>query len=154
MGFPGGSVSKESACNAGDPGLIPGSGRSTGEGNSYPLQYSCLENSMDRGIWQAIVHETAKNQTRLSNIFTLSSKDWILVQRCKGLFLGHSLSALEVVAPPYICFFLYNFSSVQFISVTQVMPSNHLVLCHPLLLPPSIFPNIKVFSNESSLCTR
>ena len=44
--------SKESACNAGDPGLIPGSGRSSGEGNGYPLQYSCLENSMDRGAWQ------------------------------------------------------------------------------------------------------
>ena len=47
--FPGGSDSKESSCNAGDPGSIPGSGRSLGEGNSYPLQYSCLENSMDRG---------------------------------------------------------------------------------------------------------
>ena len=44
--------SKESACNAGDPGLIPGSGRSPGKGNGYPLQYSCLENSMDRGAWQ------------------------------------------------------------------------------------------------------
>ena len=49
MGFPGGSDSKESACNAGDSGLISGSGRSPGEGNGNPLQYSCLENSMDRG---------------------------------------------------------------------------------------------------------
>ena len=48
LGFPGGSDSKESACNAGDPGLIPGSGRSPGEGNGYPLQYSGLENSMHR----------------------------------------------------------------------------------------------------------
>ena len=56
MGFPGGSESKESACNARDPGSIPGSGRSPGEGNGNPLQYSCLENSMDRGGWQAIVH--------------------------------------------------------------------------------------------------
>ena len=48
MGFPGGSESKESACNAGDPDLIPESGRSSGEGNGYPLQYSCLENSTDR----------------------------------------------------------------------------------------------------------
>ena len=52
-GFPGGSDSKEFSCNAGHPGLIPGSGRSPGEGNGYPLQYSCLENSMDRGTWQA-----------------------------------------------------------------------------------------------------
>ena len=50
-GFPGGSDGKESACNAGDLGLIPGSERSPGEGNDNPLQYSCLENSMDRGAW-------------------------------------------------------------------------------------------------------
>ena len=49
MGFPDGSEGKESACNAGDPGLIPGLGRSPGEGNGNPLQYSCLENSKDRG---------------------------------------------------------------------------------------------------------
>ena len=48
MGFPSSSDGKESACNAGDPGSIPGSGRSPGEGNGYPLLYSCLENSMDR----------------------------------------------------------------------------------------------------------
>jgi len=56
QGFPGSSDGKESACNAGDLGLIPGSGRSPGEGNGYPLQYSCLEYSMDRGAWQATVH--------------------------------------------------------------------------------------------------
>ena len=50
------SVGKESACNAGDPGSIPGSGRSPGEGNGNPLRYSCLENPMDRGAWQATVH--------------------------------------------------------------------------------------------------
>ena len=53
--FPDGSVGKESACNAGDSGLIPGSGRSPGEGNVNPLQYSCLGNPMDRGAWWAIV---------------------------------------------------------------------------------------------------
>ena len=72
-GFPGGSVVKESACNAGDPGSVPGLGRSPGEGNSNPFQYSCLENSMDRGAWQAIVHGLAESQTRLSNFtFTFS----------------------------------------------------------------------------------
>ena len=56
-GFLGGLDGKESACNIGDPGLIPGSGRSLREGHGYPLQYSCLENSMDRGyIWQDIVY--------------------------------------------------------------------------------------------------
>ena len=63
----GGSDGKESACNTGDPGLIPGLGRSPGEGNGNPLQYSCLENSMDRGAWWATVHGVAKSQTQLSN---------------------------------------------------------------------------------------
>ena len=61
-GFPGGSDGKESAYNAGDPGLIPGSGRSPGEGNGYPLQYSCLENPKDRGAWWIAVHGVAKSQ--------------------------------------------------------------------------------------------
>ena len=56
MDFPGGSDSQESACNAGDLGLIPGLGRSLRERNGYPPQYSCLENSIDRGAWQATVH--------------------------------------------------------------------------------------------------
>ena len=60
QGFPGGSDGKESACNAGDMGLIPGSGRSCGEGNGNPLQYSCLENFMDRGAWWATGHGVAK----------------------------------------------------------------------------------------------
>jgi len=64
---PGGSDCKESACNAVDAGLIPGLGRSPGEGNGNPLQYSCLGNSMDRGDWQAAVHGAAKSRTWLSN---------------------------------------------------------------------------------------
>ena len=58
-----GSDSKESACDAGHLGSIPGLGRSPGEGNGYPLQYSCLKNSMDRGAWWATVHGVAKSQT-------------------------------------------------------------------------------------------
>ena len=61
MGFPGGSVVKNLPVNAGDVGSIPGSGRSPGEGNGNPLQYSCLENSMDRATWQAIVPGAAKS---------------------------------------------------------------------------------------------
>ena len=73
LGFPGGSEVKASACNVGDPGLIPGSGRSPGEGNGNPLQCSCLENPMDRGAWWAtLVHVVAKSWTWLSNFtFTL-----------------------------------------------------------------------------------
>ena len=62
-GFPSGSDGKESACNMGDLGSIPGLGRSPGEGNGYLLQYSGLENSMDRGAWQAIVHGVTKSWT-------------------------------------------------------------------------------------------
>ena len=61
--FPGGSEGNESSCNAGDPGLIPGLGISLGEGNGYPLQYSCLENSKDKGAWRATVQGVAKSQT-------------------------------------------------------------------------------------------
>ena len=67
MGFPGGSDGKESACNAGDLGPTPALGRSPGEGNSYPLHYSGLENAMDRGAWWATVHGVAKGQTQLSD---------------------------------------------------------------------------------------
>ena len=72
--FSGSSDNKESACNAGDAGLIPGSGRSPGEGNDNPLQYSCLENPMDGGVWQATCHGVEKSQTKLSDFtftFTL-----------------------------------------------------------------------------------
>ena len=60
MDFPGGSDSRESACYAGDPDSISGSGRSPGEETGYPLQYSCLQNPMDRGVWQATVHGVTK----------------------------------------------------------------------------------------------
>ena len=66
-GCPGDSDGKESACSAGDQGSIPWLGRSPGEGNGCPLQYSCLENPMERGAWWATVHGVTKNQTRLSD---------------------------------------------------------------------------------------
>ena len=71
-GFPGGASSKASACYAGDLGSIPGSGRCPGEQNGYPLQYTCLENSMDRRAWQVIVHGVAKSRTQLK---------WLSMQR-------------------------------------------------------------------------
>ena len=63
LGFPGGLEGKASACNVGDPGSIPESGRSPGEGNGNPLQYSYLENPMDRGVWEAVVLGVAKSRT-------------------------------------------------------------------------------------------
>ena len=67
LGFPGGSECKQSTCNARDLGLIPELGRSPREGNDYSLQYSCLQNSKDRGACQATVHGAAKSQPRLSD---------------------------------------------------------------------------------------
>ena len=71
LGFPGGSDSKASACNVGDPGSIPGLERSPGEENGNPLQYSCLENSMDGGAWWAAVHGVTKSRTQLSDVIFL-----------------------------------------------------------------------------------
>ena len=68
---PGGSDGKASSWEAGEPGSIPGLGRSPGEENGNPFQYSCLENSMDRGAWQATVHGIAKSQTWLSDYTTI-----------------------------------------------------------------------------------
>jgi len=101
---PLGSGGKESACNGGDLGSIPGLGRSPGEGKGHPFQYSGLENSMD-----SIVHGVTKS--------------WA--------WLNDSLFTLE-----------------------SVMLSNHFILFHPLLLWPSIFPSMKVFSNELAVCIR
>ena len=67
LDFSDGSDGKESACNAGDSGLILGSGRSPGEGNGSPLQYSCPENSIDRGAWWAIVHGITKSRIQLND---------------------------------------------------------------------------------------
>ena len=70
QGFPGGASGKEPAYNAGDAGLIPGLGRSPGGGNGNPIQYSCLENPMERGDWQATVHRVAWSQTQLKQLST------------------------------------------------------------------------------------
>ena len=71
-GFPGVSDGKASACNVGDPGSIPGSGRSPGEGNGNPLQYSCLGNSMDGGAWRAAVHGITKEPDMTERLLSLS----------------------------------------------------------------------------------
>ena len=78
LGFPDGSVDKESACSVGDPDSICGLGKSPGGGNGNPFQYSCLENPIDRGAWQAAVHGVAKSQTLLSD-FTFFLLSFILL---------------------------------------------------------------------------
>ena len=83
-GLPGGSDSKESAGNAGDLGLTSGSGRFPGEGNGNPLQYSCLENSMDRGTWWATVSGVAKEMDSTERL-TLGHKDKSVMKRSSAL---------------------------------------------------------------------
>ena len=93
-GLPQWCSSKESTCNAGDSVLIPGSGRSPGGRKGYPLQYSCLENPMDRGAWWATVHEVAKSQTRMSN--WTCSHTYMIFKIC---FFGHAAQHVEYQFP-------------------------------------------------------
>ena len=89
LGFPGGLVGKEPACNAGDAGdmgSIPGSGRSPGGGHSNPLQYSCLENPMDRGAWWAIAHNS-QSQTRLKWLSMHASFSHLMKNKKKQIIL-------------------------------------------------------------------
>ena len=110
MGFPGVSDGIEFACNEEDLGLIPGLGRSPGEGNGHLLQYSCLENSMDRGAWWAIVHGVTKSGTRL----TTSPLTFRFVSLCPSALLQvaslHSLydrvAFYEVQVPHLLYLFI------------------------------------------------
>ena len=94
-GFPGDSYSKESACNAGDPGSIPGSGRSPGEGNGNPLQYSCLENAMHRGAWQILVHGVAKSLSDTTERLTFHFIGMAIWLGIKLEIAPHFLSGLK-----------------------------------------------------------
>ena len=133
--FPGGSDSKESACSAGEPGLIPGSGRSPGGGNGNPLQYSYLENPMDRGACQAKAHGVSESGT-----VQFSSA----AQSCLTF-------ATPWTAARQASLSITNFQSLfKLMSIGSVMPSNHLILCRPLLLLPSIFPSIKSWAQLSA----
>ena len=100
MGFPGDLDGKESACNAGDLGSIPGLGRSPGEGNGYPLQYSCLENSKDRGVWKAIVTWVTKELDRTEQLtLTYSCIDghlFLIFLSASFSCLSYSLSTVDV----------------------------------------------------------
>ena len=123
MSFSGDSDGKASAYNAGDPGSIPGSGKSPGEGNGNPFQYSCLENPMDRGAWWATVHGVAKSQTRLS--------DFTHTHTHTHTQVGHSFSSKEQVS----------FNSVTAVTICTdfgAPPENkvsHCFHCLPIYLP-------------------
>ena len=113
QGFPGGSARNESSCNAGDPGLIPGLGRSPGGVHGNPLQYSCLENPTDRGAWWAIVHGATLKLQSDANIFFF----YQLPAHFPELFPPHRFPSFWTVLPfllPFLmkayfptCFFFY-----------------------------------------------
>ena len=173
MKFPGVLVLKNPPGNGGDIRhvfLIPGSGRSPGGGHGNPLQYSCLENSMDRGGWRATVHGVAKSWTWLKPLGTLVIHI-ALLQPCSSDMNGtkttsvqfssiQSLSLVGLFVTPWIAAHQASLSiansqsSLKLTSIESVMPSSHLILCHPLLLLPLISPSIRVFSNEWTLCMR
>ena len=96
LGFCDGTAGKESACNAGEKGSIPGSGRSHGGGHGNPLQYSCLGNLVDRGAWWATVHGLAKSRTRLSvQTHTLTTAVKIVREKAIPTILTHDNRVLR-----------------------------------------------------------
>ena len=146
-----GSNGKESACNAGDPSSIPWSGRSPGGRNGNPLQYSCLENPMDRGAWWATVHGVAKSQTWLSDWVCTYNTHYLLkklfiwlhqVLQHMGFYCGivvQSLNRVQLFATPWTAACQASLSStiawnlLKLMSIELLMPSNHVIL-HCLLL--------------------
>ena len=99
LGFPGVTVVKNQPANAEDVGSIPGSGQSPGEGNGNPLQYSCLENSMDRGAWRATVHGIAKSWTWLITYPNHSKIEWLKICCCSVAKLSSTLRDLTDFKP-------------------------------------------------------
>ena len=130
LGFPDGSDGKASVCNAGHLGSIPGSGRSPGEGNGNPLQYSCLENPMDGRAWWATVHGVAKSGTRLSD-FTFTSLT-CLVPEAGANVLNHktTLPIRMLISPLRECF--RELSSVNIWKILSPMNGSQQALntCH------------------------
>ena len=139
-----------------------------GEGNGNPLQYSCLENPRDGGAWQASIYGIAQSRTRLKQlsrmIKQLAQKHHYTIVDREGALGGFQFSLVTQSCP--ILFdpmdsacqaslsITDSWSLFKLMSIKSVMPSNHLILCHPLLFLPSIFPSIRVFSNESALHVR
>ena len=126
---------KGATCQYRRGSVIPGSGKFPGEGNGIPLQYSCLQNPMDRGSWWATGHAVAETQKRLSSVQSSRS----VVSDSPTLWTAARQASLSITN---------SWSLLKLMSIELVMPYKHLILCGHLLLPPSIFPSIRVFSNQ------
>ena len=142
-----------------DVGSIPGSGRFPGGGHSNPLQSVCPENLLDRGASWATVHRVLKSWTQLK---WLSMHPHIRINASVMDLWGsvQSLNHVQIFATPGTAArqaslsITISQSLLKLMSIKLVMPSNHFILCHPLILQPSIFPSIRVFTNESVLRIR
>ena len=176
--FPGGTSCKEPISQCGRHkrhGFDPWFRKISGERHGNPLQWVEEENPMDRGDWWDTVQIVAKSKTWLKWLSMHKGTEaiscwhiniqWILQFNSNksklGLFSSvQSLSRVRLFATPWIAAHQASLSitnsrsSLRFTSIESVMPSSHLILCRPLLLLPSIFPSIRVFSNESALCIR
>ena len=145
LGFPDGSAGEESACNVGDMGSVPVLGRSPGEGNGYPLQYTCLKNPMD-----CIVCGVTKSPDRTEwlppSLFFSSVQFTRSVVSDSLRPMNHRTSASLSITNSQ--------SLLKHMAIELVMSSSYLLLWYPLVLLPSIFPSIRVFSNESVLHIR
>ena len=164
-GLPRWLSGKKSACNAGVTGdacLISVLGSSPGGGNGCPLKDSRLENPMDRGARRATVLRITERRTQLKPAHTPTT---ITLQYFSE---AGSVQFRSVQSLSHVCLFATPWTAAQqaslsitnsqsllkLMSIELVMPPNHLILCGPLLLLPSVFPSIRVFSNESVLCIR
>ena len=157
---------KESASNAGDLSSILGLGRSPGGGHGNPLQYSCLENPMDRGAWWAAVHRVANDLSQTTEVtsctcmyiyvYMIPTKSSIIhsfFQVHVELLSGSVQFSCSVFVTPWTAAHqaslsvTNSWSLLKLMSIESAMPSNHLILCRPLLLPPAIFSSIRFFSS-------
>ena len=135
---------KDPPANTSDLDTVPGPGRSPGEGNGNPLQYSCRKNSMESGAWGAVVHGGLKVTEQQQQIYRGTCS---VAQSCLTLCDPWTATRQASLS------FTISQSLLKLMSIELVMPANCFILCCPLLLP-SIFPSIRVFSNESALHIR
>ena len=150
MGFPGGSDDKESACDVGDPGSIPGSGRSSGEGNGYTLQCSCLENPRDRGPWWAraagVIYRFLRRQVRWSAIpISKSFPQFVTIHAVKGFSIVNETEVGVFLEFP--CF-LHDLANVGNLVSGSSACSKHTLYTWKFSIQALLKPSLKDFEHK------